>query len=66
MVPSPDVAHISAISASTWPVHGSWQQLAVGSWQQLAAGSMRQAHAKKMNPALANMFGGCAGLYLQA
>ena len=27
---------------------------------------VRQAHAKKMNPALANMFGGCAGLYLQA
>ena len=38
------------------PVHG----------QYMAAGSMRQAHAKKMNPALANMFGGCAGLYLQA
>lgn len=25
----------------------------------------RQAHAKKTNPALANMFDGCAGLYLQ-
>lgn len=25
-----------------------------------------KAHAKKVNPALANMFGGCAGLYLQA
>ena len=37
MVPSPDVAHISAISASTWPVHGSWQQLAAGSSWQLAA-----------------------------
>lgn len=34
---------------------------------ELVCGSptLKEAHAKKMNPALANMFGGCAGLYLQ-
>eukprot|EP00438_Fugacium_kawagutii_P030519 Skav213647 [mRNA] locus=scaffold2012:243357:260908:+ [translate_table: standard] len=35
---------------------------------ELVCGSptLKEAHAKKANPALANMFGGCAGLYLQA
>ena len=35
-----------------------------GSFSPSSLGA-RQAHAKKTNPALANMFDGCAGLYLQ-